>query len=539
MERCFVVYLILSHSLEGNLGVRPDSDERWSLVAGQGNQSNDGALTVTHLGVVHRNRRAHGNSTAVSHAPPPKNGDGTNIVPAPPTRPGLGVHSVGGSLLEILRGGRHMKAQPANDVPTRTLKSHDVLIFYGIIYTLSLIIFLSFRMDAVKVNFSRLLRQVAMLYWRWSRLAPIIACSTLHVLADLLAVEAGIGNKNELCWKFALIATTAVYNNVYHQRFYEWIDANIVNGYIADGEGWLDKLKQVGMMQAAHLFLYLPLGVPFFILMADLINRAANDAVDHCATSALAGLPRHIVDSTGMAAQQLPFSYSASLIFWPASNYINFLVIQQWSPGFRSTWDAFMVVLWNGYVLSVKSDSPVAVGPMLTNRDAVVPDLKSQEASLDCNRFSLSAMLQSITEGFFWLVKTTYETLKSAFYKLYVFCMNTYHFIKTNLYLLGCYIKRKIWETWCIGCYIVRRVYILTWTLASFVCSISYRIFTIPFKIFESIKWYILMPFIPKLWDYESNPCPQANFDKSWTEVGVIWDGEPFGNMDTGKPIGG
>merc|ERR1719162_30751 len=107
---------------------------------------------------------------------------------------GLGLHSKRGSLLEILRGDHDTQAISANIVPTRELKSHDVLIFYCIVYALCLIIFLSFRMASVKVNFSRILRQIAILYWRWSRLAPMIACSTLHVLADLFAVQAGIGN---------------------------------------------------------------------------------------------------------------------------------------------------------------------------------------------------------------------------------------------------------------------------------------------------------------------------------------------------------
>jgi hypothetical protein len=31
----------------------------------------------------------------------------------------------------------------------------------------------------------------------------------------------------------------------------------------------------------------------------------------------------------------------------PLGNLINFVLIQTWSPGFKSTWDAIMTVLWS------------------------------------------------------------------------------------------------------------------------------------------------------------------------------------------------
>lgn len=536
MDRCFVLFLILFHVFDGNLAVRNDDDRAatWSLTVA-GNKSDDRTLTVSHRGIVHHDNGSHGvrqgNSTKATSETRLHVERGVSTVTTSASQTALG------GLLELLHRGSHVKVAAAPDV---TLKFHDILIFYGIVYTLGCLTWLGFRyLEPVKVNFSKALRQVAMTYWRWSRLAPIIACSALYVLADMLAVEVGShDDKGEWCWKFALLAATAIYNSVCQRRFYLWLD-----GLVEEGEGWRHKVKQVAMMQGAHLFIYLPLGVPFFIILADFFNRTASDTLTNCSTSALAGIPRHLVDSTAMAAEQLPLSFSSSLMFWPASNLINFVLIQTWSPGFKSTWDAIMTVLWNAYLVAKsESGSPVAVGPILANRDVVTPDLQKQESSLDCKRFSLSAIFWFITDVLVWIANTTYKicawilrTLRWAWHKWCVFCVDTYHMIKTFLYLTGCYTKRKTWESWCVGCYIVRWLYIITWTLVSYVCSIIYRLITIPFKMFDSVKWYIGFFWVPRLWNYDQNICPQANFSQNWTQAGVIWDGEIFGNMDMGK----
>jgi len=515
MASRLIFYLLFLYGFEGSLGVRPDSLEPPSLVpGGSENRSDDDVLAVNHRGIIHRDhtvveaRSLNASGTRATQPPATHQYrvQTAESLPAPGT----------GGLLQLLQGGHHFKPT----APTASLKPNDVLIFYGLVYTIGLGVYLCFRyLEAVKVNFSRILRQVAVVYWRWSRLAPMAASCCLFVIADLLAQAAGTApDRGGICWMIALLFTSAAYNASWHHYFYSWLDSKV-----DEGEGVRGRVKQVAMMVGLHLVMYLPVAVPFFLILVDFLNRTFNDAVVNCSTSALASIPHNIGESTALAAEQLASSYGWSFIFWPASSVINFSLVQSWAPGFKSTWDAIMVVLWNSYMLIMSGSSdPVAVGPMLADRDALTPELKKQAPSIDCQKYSAVVIAYDIVDTCFITTKITVEY--------------TYYFIhwslltsKTESYRFGCYVKRHIWEFWCVICYITRQLYMLTWTLISYFCTIVWRLLMIPFKMFDAVKWYIGLFFVPRFWDYDSCPCMTANFDKSWTQPGVIYTGTLLG----------
>lgn len=492
MASCPIVYVLLLAGFECLLGVRPDTLESPLLVAGvKGHDGDTGVLAVNHRGIILRNTTApHG-----SHIPH------------------LGVSSPAG-LLEMLQSAAPVMPKKPSSA-SGSLQPHDVLVFYGILYTVGLLIFLCFRyLEPVKINCSRLLRQVAVFYWRWSRLAPIGGSCCLYLLADVLATAGGQGeDRGQLCWKAALLVSSALFNAIWHNRFYAWLDSKVDGG-----EGLRGRLKQAATMSVFHLVIYLPLAVPFFLIIADFFNRTFNDAVANCTTSALAAIPKHIGDSTSLAAEQLAASYGWSVMFWPGSNAVNFSLVQSWSPGFRSTWDGIVAVLWNAYVLAAQRADPVAVGPMIADRNALTPDLKKQAPSMDCKKSSAVAIAYLIAEFIYYTIEYTYFFIRWVIFTS-----------KTQSWLFGCYVKRHIWEAWCVFCYICRNLYMLSWTLVSWCCTIVWRILMVPFQLFDQIKWYIGMFFVPRMWDYDKCPCPKAAFDSSWTTPGVIYTGTLFG----------
>jgi hypothetical protein len=240
----------------------------------------------------------------------------------------------------------------------------------------------------------------------------------------------------------------------------------------------------------------------------------------NCSTSAVVAIPYNLGESTTLAAAQVADSYGWSFLFWPGSNLVSFTLVHHWAPGFKSTWDGIAVVLWNGFALAWTNHVPVAVGPTLADRVALNSGLKVTP-SVDCQKGSAT----KITEGIMYVI---YEIIKYTTEYTYFFTRWTSLTSKTESYEFSCWVKRKLWEIWCMICWIVRKIYMLICTLNSYVCFIIYRILVIPFKLFDSIKWYILLPFIPRLWDYDSCPCFAANFDASWTDPGVIYNGTMF-----------
>jgi len=506
---------------ESSLSLRPDSTQTAALVAeGKGKLSGDAVLAVTGRGTLHQD---HGNSHGSAARPhvghPPRPFAAGLLSSAEGNSSSAPLHTPQGGLIELQQSHQHIKpTAPATD-----LKPNDVVIFYGILYTAALATFMCFRyLQSVKVNCSWLMRQVAVTYWRWSRLAPICASCVLFMLADLLAQAAGTTEDHgHMCWKTSLLVSSALFNAVWHHVFYTWLD-----GKAEEGEGFRGQAKQMAIMQGLHLLVYLPIAVPFYIILTDFFNRTLHDAVTNCSISALAAIPRNLGESTTLAAGQLASSYSWSLVFWPASNLINFAVVQMWSPGFKSTWDGIVVVLWNAYILALHSvratSDPMAVGPMLANRDALTAELKKQAATVDCSKSSFYAIGSLIVDGT-WLV--TKYTVENAYFFSRWFCVTS----KTGTYNLGCYIRSHIWNAWCVNCYIWRKLYMLLWTVMSYVCTITWRLLMIPFKMFDAIKWYVGLFFVPKLWDYDNCPCMKANFDSSWTNPGVIYDGTLFG----------
>jgi len=395
-----------------------------------------------------------------------------------------------------------------------------VLRFYGFIYAIGLGVYLFFRYcEPVKGHLSRGLRQVAMFYWRWSRLAPLVACCFLFVLADLLAQLArpaatdGVGLMR---WEIALILASALFNATWHTWFYSWLDRQV-----EEGEDLTGKLKETALKTLLHSVIYLPLTVPVFFIVVNWITRSLKDSVVNCSTSMVVGIPYNIGESTELASKQLASSFSGSFILWPGSSLINFTFIQQWSPGFKSTFDGIVMVLWNSYILAAQgagdAAGPVAVGPALADRAELTADLKV-DASVDCSRFSACAIAR-------WIVESIWSAIYWSALYLFYFLQWCFFTTKTGLYLTGCFIQRKTWETWCVFCFCCRWIFMGVCKLMSFSCTVTYYILIIPFKMIEAIKYFIGLWFLPRFWDYDTCPCWKAEFGSNWTAPGVIYDG--------------
>jgi len=393
-----------------------------------------------------------------------------------------------------------------------------VLIFYGLLYSVAFILWLCFRyQQAFKVNVSRVMRQIAMFYWRNPRLTPIGASCVLYFLADIFGEVAGRqADQGGACWKIALILAAALYNGLWHSWFYRTLDT-----IFADGEdGIRHGIKRVILMSLAHLVLYLPVGVPFFLAVSDFFRRTFYDAESNCISSSVVAIPTNLGLSTTVAANLVATSYGWSAVFWQLSNVLNFTVVQMWSPPFKSTWDGIIVVLWNLYILAFPGE-PVGVGPLLADRDVLTQEPAKQAASTNCDHTSLYAVFL----GIYGIV----------YYALYILWRLTYHIGEYTYYFL-CWLlyekrngqhwtARKTWELWCVLCYLVRITYMLAWLVLSWGCTIAWRIVMFPLVIFDRLKWYMGMFFVPRFWDYDACPCPGYEFDASWTWTAIIWDG--------------
>jgi hypothetical protein len=192
---------------------------------------------------------------------------------------------------------------------------------------------------------------------------------------------------------------------------------------VEEGEDLTGKLKETALKMLLHSVIYLPLTVPVFFIVANWITRSLKDSVVNCSTSMVVGIPYNIGESTELASKQLASSFSGSFILWPGSSLINFTFIQQWSPGFKSTFDGIVMVLWNSYILAAQgagdAAGPVAVGPALADRAELTADLKV-DASVDCSRFSTYAIarwiVESIWSAIYWSVLYLFYFLQWCFF---------------------------------------------------------------------------------------------------------------------------
>mmetsp|Transcript_71162 Transcript_71162/g.123453 ORF Transcript_71162/g.123453 Transcript_71162/m.123453 type:complete len:514 (+) Transcript_71162:81-1622(+) len=424
------------------------------------------------------------------------------------------------SLLQSSVRPRHRKPT-AGDV-----KPVDLAIFFGSVYAFLAVVYLvCFRsVDVMKVNASRALRQVAFLYWRHARLAPIISSAVLYVLADFAVMPT-----SNLSWPLALAGSGAIYNAVWHRFFYEWLDSQL-----GEGEDWWTGFKKVVAIQFLHTVVYLPIGILGWLISMVFLYRAASDGETHCTASMLAGFPTHLEVSLDVAGAQLASAFEASVMFWPLSNLINFSIIQMWSPGFRTTWDGIMALLWNLYVAAA-GDDPAAVGPILT--DIQTLSKQQTDSSADCDKLSFKALAEDLWEFtcYMWSqIVFVSETTAQYTQEAYEYCKEQteifLHWLWENIklysWLTKCWIERKTWESWCVFCFLSRWLYIIWCKALAELCSLSWKLWCLPFQMFENVKWYMALGFIPTPFIADPCPCPKAEFDKSWEDVGVIWDGD-------------
>lgn len=524
IERCWVLLLVFSHS---PTSIRPADHE--------GERSLQEELSVQSGGTTHRGRPR--NETVLSHSHGAlaklkrkllkvgKKAPGRYEVHKKETLsrgPAHGAISSGAhgrhSLLQSSARPRHRHRKP-NDGEMNPV---DLAIFFGSVYALFAVVYVvCFRsMDAIKVNASRALRQVAFLYWRYSRLAPIISSAVLYVFADFAVMPT-----DDLSWLLALAGSGALFNAVWHRPFYEWLDNRL-----GEGEDWWTGLKKMVAMLFLHTVVYLPLGIVGWLISLVFLYRAASDAESHCAASALAGIPTHLEVSIEDAGAQLEGAFKASVMFWPLSNLFTFSIVQMWSPAFRTTWDGIMILLWNLYVAAA-GDDPRGVGPFLV--DIQTLSQQKTDSSVDCKDLTFEVLTKDLVDFLLYIwslcetaAQYTQEFLEYCKEQTEIFLQWAWENIQLYSWLTKCWIERKTWESWCVFCFLVRWLYIGVCKALAELCRLSWKLWILPFQWFDSIKFYIGLFFIPTpLFNYDC-PCPTGEFDDSWEDRGVIWDGD-------------
>jgi len=397
--------------------------------------------------------------------------------------------------------------EPANGMANPV----HVLVFYPLLYvTFAILYVLCFKLaERVRLFCAIMLRRVALVYWRFPRLAPITASCFLFGLSGYLAQLKGFGNSQDSTWVLA-IAACGLFYTICPVLFYEWMGG--MQGIdLKSPKQWMGRIIYV---QLFHLLLYLPLAVVLFIVLSEVSFRSAVNASEQCIVSSFVALPGNFGASTAVVHRRALAAYKASLLFWPLSNLVSFSLVQQWSPSFGSSWDGIVGVFWNLYLLIADARShtaPPAIGPILdsSHEDPV----QKQEAAVDCSTNTLKARGEQLYDLARLAARAVGDASRAVLGALWE--------ITKYIWALICQCAHYAWElikarTNDLGVFLYWLAgYILRWFLYCilvafwFACRCSWWIFALPFRLFDTFKWYMPpLMLIPQIVDYAACPCP-------------------------------
>ncbi|CAJ1343267.1 unnamed protein product [Effrenium voratum] len=295
------------------------------------------------------------------------------------------------------------KSEPEGFWPQRKQEVKTVARFWALLGILGLTGYgASFLKNERSPDLSRYLKLAALKLQKEKILWQLICAASLFGLADLLAQRVpSYHEKSNLNdgyklggWDWRYTATVVICACLFQVAalgyFYDYCDARF-----GQAGTWQAVAVKMLKMQVAFVLGYLPLAVFFFALLVCFIFRSFADSTDNCGPSALVGSPWNLGSSFGAAAVLWPGDYLHSMIFWPPSHLVNYVLIQRWSPNFRPIFDGVVVLAWNTYVLAGGAVRE-AVGPTLFGA-APGPSEKVQ-ASVDCAKHSFGAILRWMGE---------------------------------------------------------------------------------------------------------------------------------------------
>lgn len=304
-----------------------------------------------------------------------------------------------------------------------------------------------------------------------------------------LRVTLAVASTSSLC--YGLLITYC------YQRLDQAVDSVIGDDRATE---WTDLLKRVVISLVLFVLLYLPIVAILFDGAAAFLSRSVLDATTNCAASTLVALP-------GRVASTLKYDFEgdhdkaiACAMFWPPIQIVNHIWVRRWSPEFRTTLDAFAVLLWDAFVVTARLDhctAPLAVGPTLSGHGPATDQEEPREA-VDCSRWALLAMAgRLVAEADFVAHEIWYGT---------VFILNT-TLIDTEMLINATeaeasHIVYEVrWYT-LTGFWFI--VFLVRLTLYA-ICAAAWTAAGLPFRLVETITNMFWVPF-PHLFPYDLQP---------------------------------
>eukprot|EP00928_Gymnodinium_smaydae_P033643 TRINITY_DN24037_c0_g2_i1.p1 TRINITY_DN24037_c0_g2~~TRINITY_DN24037_c0_g2_i1.p1 ORF type:complete len:617 (-),score=46.82 TRINITY_DN24037_c0_g2_i1:193-2043(-) len=260
-------------------------------------------------------------------------------------------------------------------------------------------------------------------------------------------------------------------------------------------------LKMLCML-AMFLVFYLPLATLLFDGVAGCLFRLLVDLCESCLGAAFANVPGNTAASlsNGLATERLKNRMVASVLFWSPSHIFTYLIVSEWSPEARAPADAIIAVLWNlkCVVLARKNgladeQRRTAVGPLLTG--LVSGPEVSVPARLDCNTWSGKALMGKM-----------FDFLKWMCIKLKEFAIMLKNLTIWILTKIKEFTIRTLKCIWFVICSILRSLLTLVRIALYISFMLIWKIIGFPFRVFDAVKWYAMMFFIPTLFPYDREP---------------------------------
>eukprot|EP00928_Gymnodinium_smaydae_P011873 TRINITY_DN14344_c1_g1_i2.p1 TRINITY_DN14344_c1_g1~~TRINITY_DN14344_c1_g1_i2.p1 ORF type:complete len:891 (+),score=117.26 TRINITY_DN14344_c1_g1_i2:149-2821(+) len=336
---------------------------------------------------------------------------------------------------------------------------------------------------------------------------PMAYCFCFFFVADIVAQSMPAywcdGKKHfDLRSSIAVGAASAIFHGLVltyvHDKFDIWLDARPSVGSSA--------AAKMLFQQFVFCALYLPLTSIAFDGVAGSLLRFQDDVCGECAAAAMLAFPANAVASTALGLNPLRLvpTVTASALFWAPSHLFTYVVLSRWSPEARAPADAVIAFFWNVQcaLLAMKNgaggvERRTAVGPLLTGLSP--GPAVSVPAPCNCKVWCASAVLGRLAVH----TKNGLIMLKNAIVWLSIKIKDITVWIIKHIYW---FTVRTLKIIWFIICTAIRSAITITLLLSYFTLMIVWTIVGLPFVLWDNIKWYIMLPFIPSPFPYWWKP---------------------------------
>eukprot|EP00929_Paragymnodinium_shiwhaense_P090289 TRINITY_DN5043_c2_g1_i2.p1 TRINITY_DN5043_c2_g1~~TRINITY_DN5043_c2_g1_i2.p1 ORF type:complete len:322 (-),score=31.20 TRINITY_DN5043_c2_g1_i2:144-1109(-) len=274
--------------------------------------------------------------------------------------------------------------------------------------------------------------------------------------------------------------------------------------------------------------------------LACLLSRLTFELTQNCLVSAVVELPVDFATSVVRDLQLLPMAVGHSAIFWPGTHFVNHMFVHRWSPNFRSTVDAAVVFLWDMFVLGGCMSGcsvPLAIGPILSGKGPAGL-AHAAHMSVDCAEWGAIPIIEAMGKS----TGTFGEAVARALVTLIRYSGKGLALVVQGIVrVVVCILNEIRWHVYTLFWLLVTAVrlvlYVITW--------VTWKAIGAPFAYFDSMKWWLLMFWVPQLFPYNSQPYwylwpwnPNDDWAAPWRlspnyRGGSMWPGSAGG---TRKP---